>query len=62
MIGNSVKPDILPVLKIDGHAIHIPYEYTWQHEEHPVERSVQSYPLLQSISAVADFLKERGKN
>ena len=28
MIGNSVKSDILPVLKIGGHAIHIPYECT----------------------------------
>ena len=62
MIGNSVQSDILPFLKIGGHAIHIPCEYTWKHEEHPVERSVQSYPVLDSIAAVADFLKERGKN
>ena len=62
MIGNSVKSDILPVLKIGGHAIHIPYEYTWKHEEHSVERSVQSYPVLDSIAAVADFLTEREKN
>ena len=62
MIGNSVKSDILPVLKIGGHAIHIPYEYTWKHEEYHVERSVQSYPVLDSIAAAVDFLKERGKN
>jgi putative hydrolase of the HAD superfamily len=29
MIGNSPKSDILPVLKIGGHAIHIPYHTTW---------------------------------
>jgi putative hydrolase of the HAD superfamily len=32
MIGNSVKSDILPVINIGGHAIHIPYHVTWQHE------------------------------
>ena len=39
MIGNSLKSDILPVLKIGGHAIHIPFHTTWAHErvDHMVE-------------------------
>ena len=32
MIGNSLKSDILPVLNIGGHGIHIPYHTTWAHE------------------------------
>jgi len=32
MIGNSVKSDVLPVLAIGGHGIHIPYHTTWAHE------------------------------
>jgi putative hydrolase of the HAD superfamily len=32
MIGNSVKSDIIPVLNIGGHAIHVPYHTTWAHE------------------------------
>ena len=32
MIGNSLKSDILPVLGIGGHAIHIPFHTTWEHE------------------------------
>jgi len=39
MIGNSLKSDILPVLKIGGHGIHIPYHITWQHEV--VEQAVE---------------------
>lgn len=40
MIGNSMKSDIIPVLELGGHAIHIPFHTTWQHEvvedfEHP---------------------------
>lgn len=29
MIGNSVKSDVLPVLTIGGHAVHVPYPMTW---------------------------------
>jgi putative hydrolase of the HAD superfamily len=47
MIGNSLKSDILPVVKIGGHGIHIPYHTTWAHEvidtnfEHPNFRSAE---------------------
>ena len=39
MMGNSLKSDVLPVLAIGGHAVHIPYHTTWAHEtvEHKVE-------------------------
>jgi len=32
MIGNSVRSDVLPVLALGGHAIHVPYHITWEHE------------------------------
>jgi putative hydrolase of the HAD superfamily len=42
MVGNSLKSDILPVLELGAHAVHIPFEIIWQHEvaeapssEHP---------------------------
>jgi putative hydrolase of the HAD superfamily len=42
MVGNSLKSDILPVLELGAHAVHIPFEITWAHEmaeapatEHP---------------------------
>lgn len=33
MVGNSLKSDILPVIKIGAKAIHIPYHITWEHEK-----------------------------
>ena len=33
MIGNSLKSDILPVLAIGGHAVHIPFHTTWAYEK-----------------------------
>ncbi len=40
MVGNSFKSDILPVAKLGGYGIYIPYHTTWAHEvvdtiEHP---------------------------
>jgi putative hydrolase of the HAD superfamily len=37
MVGNSLRSDVLPVLELGAHAVHIPYEVTWHHEEVPEE-------------------------
>jgi len=43
MVGNSVRSDVLPVMAIGGHAVHIPYHLTWDlehvddHDEDVVE-------------------------
>lgn len=33
MVGNSVRSDVLPVLEVGGHAVHVPYHVTWAHED-----------------------------
>lgn len=39
MVGNSIKSDVLPVLELGGHAVHVPYHTTWAHEkvDHRIE-------------------------
>jgi putative hydrolase of the HAD superfamily len=32
MVGNSLKSDVMPVINIGGHAIHVPFHTTWAHE------------------------------
>lgn len=32
MVGNSLRSDILPVIEIGGHGVHVPYQVTWGHE------------------------------
>lgn len=56
MIGNSLKSDVLPVLAIGGHAVHIPYHTTWEHEKisHKVEHP--NFKTLEKISDVLDIL------
>lgn len=53
MIGNSLKSDVLPVLEIGGHAIHIPFHTTWIHEHisHKVE-----HPNFKTVENIVDVL------
>jgi len=53
MIGNSLKSDVLPVLEIGGHAVHIPFHTTWEHEKvsHKVE-----HPNFQTLEKITDVL------
>jgi putative hydrolase of the HAD superfamily len=37
MVGNSLKSDVVPVVALGAHAVHIPYHVTWQHEHVPEE-------------------------
>ncbi|KAA3611011.1 MAG: HAD family hydrolase [Calditrichaeota bacterium] len=53
MVGNSVKSDILPVLEIGGHAIHIPCETTWAHEH--VENHSTSNPRFQKVNSISEI-------
>ncbi len=33
MVGNSLRSDVLPVIRLGGYAIYVPYPVTWLHEE-----------------------------
>jgi len=35
MVGDSLRSDVIPVLEIGAHAIHVPFAITWAHEEVP---------------------------
>lgn len=53
MIGNSLKSDVLPVLNIGGHAVHIPFHTTWEHEKinHKVE-----HPNFRALGKITEVL------
>ena len=53
MIGNSLKSDVMPVLNIGGHGIHIPYHTTWAHEQ--VEINLD-HPNFRQVHQIVDIL------
>ena len=54
MVGNSVRSDVLPVLDIGGHAIHIPYVVTWAHEH--VDDPGAAFETLGTFADLLDVL------
>lgn len=58
MIGNSLPSDILPVLKLGGSAVHIPYEITWLHETvEPPPRDHSGYYELENLGQLPLLLE-----
>lgn len=39
MVGNSLKSDVLPILRLGGWGVHVPHDLTWalEHEETPAD-------------------------
>jgi putative hydrolase of the HAD superfamily len=56
MIGNSLRSDILPVCRIGGKAVHIPYHITWAHEFVADPPKEAGYATLASIAELLALL------
>ena len=54
MVGNSVRSDVLPVLSLGGHAVHIPYPLLWEHEHVDHDEDLAE---LSSISELPAWLR-----
>ena len=54
MAGNSVKSDVLPVLGLGSHGVHIPHGVTWEFEnDHDGDPDVHGYHVVDSLADVA---------
>jgi putative hydrolase of the HAD superfamily len=62
MLGNSLKSDILPVLELGGHGIHIPFHITWAHEvvEHEVQH--ERFFKVETIGEAGELIRRISKN
>lgn len=55
MLGNSLKSDVMPVLEIGGHAVHIPYHTTWAHEQ--IDHTLE-HKNFHQIKTLAEILPQ----
>ena len=59
MVGNSLRSDVVPVVSLGGHAVHIPYEVTWQHEHVPEDELPKSgWSRITTIAELPALLDE----
>jgi len=56
MIGNSLRSDVLPVLELGGHAVHVPFHTTWLHEhiDHPIVH--ENFKSIKKLSEIKPIL------
>jgi len=54
MVGNSLKSDVMPVIAIGGHGVHVPYHTTWEHEK--VEHHFK-HPNYAQVEKISDILR-----
>jgi putative hydrolase of the HAD superfamily len=59
MVGNSVPSDILPVMAIGGHGVHIEYHLTWEVERPPLDHGAD-FAELSSLAELPAWLAARG--
>lgn len=58
MVGNSLKSDVLPLINLNAHAIHIPFHTTWAHEE--VQKRETNGKHYKTIVSLRDLLNVLG--
>jgi putative hydrolase of the HAD superfamily len=56
MVGNSLKSDVLPVIRIGAKAIHIPFEVTWQHENIHEGHGDDDFITINKLAEVLNIL------
>lgn len=54
MIGNSIKSDVLPVLNIGGHGIHIPYHTNWEYEKIETKVDHANFRQVEKIKSILE--------
>jgi putative hydrolase of the HAD superfamily len=60
MVGNSLRSDILPVCRIGGRAVHIPYHITWAHELVADAPEDARYVTLETIGEMLELSRHWG--
>ena len=59
MVGNSLRSDVVPVVSLGAHAVHIPCEVTWHHEHVPEEELPnEGWQRISSIRELPAILDE----
>jgi putative hydrolase of the HAD superfamily len=56
MVGNSVPSDMLPIVELGGHGIHVPYHVTWAHETVADSEHGGGFTSLGSIADLPNWL------
>jgi putative hydrolase of the HAD superfamily len=57
MVGNSMPSDVLPILELGGHGVHVPYALLWAHEAHDEDPVSERFHRLQRLDELPGLLR-----
>ena len=58
MAGNSLKSDVIPMLKAGGLGVYIPHELTWEYEREDAPTGHHRYHQLQDLSVLPALVRK----
>ena len=56
MVGNSLKSDVLPIIRLGGYGVHIPYHTTWEHEKTEINEKLERFWEIIHIIQLKEIL------
>lgn len=56
MVGNSMPSDVLPMLELGGHGVHVPYALLWAHEAHDADPESERFHRLERLDELPGLL------
>ena len=56
MVGNSMRSDVLPIIELGGHGVHIPYPLIWAHENVPAPTDCPRFHALANLRELPALL------
>jgi len=56
MVGNSMPSDVLPMLELGGHGVHVPYALLWAHEAHDEDPVSEKFHRLERLRDLPELL------
>jgi putative hydrolase of the HAD superfamily len=57
MVGNSMPSDVLPMLELGGHGVHVPYALLWAHEAHDEDPESERFHRLERLGELPGLLE-----
>jgi putative hydrolase of the HAD superfamily len=57
MVGNSMPSDVLPMLELGGHGVHVPYTLLWAHEAHDEDPVSDRFHRLERLAELPTLLE-----
>lgn len=57
MVGNSMPSDVLPMLELGGHGVHVPYALLWAHEAHDADPVSERFHRLEHLNELPGLLE-----